>query len=77
MQLAAFRRRTAEMLTELRHHPIARGAATAATVAAAGRCMQRPRGGLDRRHRSRILEASLLAAWPAWTRMCATRRTRP
>lgn len=60
MQLAAFRRRTAEMLTELRHHPIARGAATAATVAAAGRCMQRPRGGLIAGIAAGAVEASLL-----------------
>lgn len=50
----------AETRTELRHHPVLRGAATAAVVAAAGQRLQRTRTGLLAGLAAGIVEASVL-----------------
>ncbi len=58
--MSAWTRRTAETLTELRHHPVARGASTAVTVATAGRCLHRPREGVIAGLAAALVEASIL-----------------
>jgi predicted O-methyltransferase YrrM len=53
-------RRASETVTELRHHHIARGTATGLAVAAVGRSLQQPRGGLIAGMAAGLVEASLL-----------------
>jgi predicted O-methyltransferase YrrM len=60
VRVSAWTRRTRETRTELRHLPLARGAATAGIVATAGHCLQRPRAGLLAGLAAGLLEASLL-----------------
>ena len=58
--MRAWTRRVAETRTELRHHPVVRGAATAAVVTAAGRGLRRTRNGLLAGVAAGIVEASVL-----------------
>ena len=60
MSMGGWTRRAAETRTELRHHPLARGAATAAVVAAAGRRLGQARGGTLAGLAAGIVEASVL-----------------
>jgi predicted O-methyltransferase YrrM len=58
--VTAWVRRTSETVTELRQHHIARGTATGVAVAALGRTLQRPRGGLIAGAAAGLVQASLL-----------------
>jgi predicted O-methyltransferase YrrM len=60
MAVGALTRRTAEALIELRHHHLARGATTAATVAAVGHCLRRTRSALIAGAAAGLVEASVL-----------------
>lgn len=58
-------RRTAQSRMELRHHPVARGAATAMAVTAAGRGLQRTPAGLLTGLAAGLVQASLLERFAA------------
>jgi predicted O-methyltransferase YrrM len=58
--MSAWMRRTRETLTELRHHHIARGAATATAVASAGHALHRRREGLIIGLAAGLVETSVL-----------------
>ena len=60
MRMNAWTRRVAETRTELRHHPVLRGAATAAAVAVAGQRARRTRTGVLAGLAAGLVEASVL-----------------